>query len=595
MRKINFICSLNFILLTLLSSSCSKGTISKIVNDNIYDQDCTICHDKLSQSIIHKPHITKGNITTGLSCFECHPFDFDHSKTTEKIQFGDVAKLGNSNPIYEEATKTCSNVYCHGTTLVSSQAEFMIWSATNSLECSGCHGAPPSSHQQSSTNCFDCHKLTVSQDSSIITENNTHIDGSIQLNYSGAIVCNACHGSINNPAPPNDVRGNQNVTDITVGLHQLHVTNNPFREALNCNECHLTPTNVTDSGHIDSVKNAEITWGTLSQKNGANPSWNRSTGNCSNIYCHGDTIGGSASNFIWTENKSLDCTSCHGFPPAAPHPQNPNCSGCHGQTVDSSNNNVILTANKTHIDGSIQMQYSNSLSCNSCHGNVNNDAPPSNNSGSSNIADLSVGVHQAHLTNNPFRAPLSCTECHIVPVNVTDSNHIDGDQIAEVIFGTLATGTRATPIWDRITGTCSNVYCHNPTVSTKLNPAPPIVQSVDLWTKEKTLNCTDSCHGFPPLPPHPDPVQGTEHCYQCHTLTVSQTDNRIVEVGNNMHINGSVEVFEHSVHKNPRGQTPAPEDDLKGKCNNCHAVADIKDYSYNCSFACHTPQIYPTE
>ena len=50
--------------------------------------------------------------------------------------------------------------------------------------------------------------------------------------------CKSCHGSVDNPAPPQDLAGNTATTFKTVGAHQAHIKNTVLSTALTCTDCH---------------------------------------------------------------------------------------------------------------------------------------------------------------------------------------------------------------------------------------------------------------------------------------------------------------------------------------------------------------------
>jgi hypothetical protein len=47
----------------------------------------------------------------------------------------------------------------------------------------------------------------------------------------------------------------------------------------------------------------------------------------------------------------LTCTSCHGMPPAAPHPASSQCSNCHND-VDAQGN---ITDRSLHVNGDVDL------------------------------------------------------------------------------------------------------------------------------------------------------------------------------------------------------------------------------------------------
>ena len=166
-------------------------------------------------------------------------------------------------------------------------------------------------------------------------------------------------------------------------------------------------------------------------------------------------MGGDSTNApVWTQARAASCGTCHGLPPAAPHPDvgaGSNCGSCHtGYTATT----VNLA---THVDGKVDVA---NLTCSSCHGDparanttLNprlSAAPPRGSKGETAVSTRAVGAHALHLkAGNTF----ACTECHVVPTSTTHANGT-----AEIAFGTLAGTGAASPAWNG--STCSNVYCH---------------------------------------------------------------------------------------------------------------------------------------
>ena len=83
---------------------------------------------------------------------------------------------------------------------------------------------------------------------------------------------------------------------------------------------------------------------------------------CSN-YCHGSsfTTGSNHAPSWTTVNGSQDaCGTCHGVPPASPHPQNKSCGSCHGSCYSET------TVDPTkHVNGQLDV---GNMTCTSCHG-----------------------------------------------------------------------------------------------------------------------------------------------------------------------------------------------------------------------------------
>src|SRR5205085_12275805 len=114
--------------------------------------------------------------------------------------------------------------------------------------------------------------------------------------------------------------------------------------------------------------------------------------------------------------------------------------------------------------------------------------------------------HQSHLQGGKLRPSIACSECHVVP---TDLSHIDGT--AAVAFGELARKNGARPSWNRAAASCSATYCHGASLAGGTNTTPQ-------WTKvDGTQAACGSCHGVPPPTPLPD----NPDCSSCHTGTVN--------------------------------------------------------------------------
>ncbi|HSD22280.1 MAG TPA: CxxxxCH/CxxCH domain-containing protein, partial [Anaeromyxobacter sp.] len=112
--------------------------------------------------------------------------------------------------------------------------------------------------------------------------------------------------------------------------------------------------------------------------------------------------------------------------------------------------------------------------CSRCHGGADNAAPPLSVRGGRDATDPAVGAHQAHLRGGALRAPLACSDCHVVPEGAGVASHIDGE--AAVTFGALAWMGGASPKWTRDTGSCSATYCHGGTLAGGALTAP-------VWTR----------------------------------------------------------------------------------------------------------------
>ena len=215
-----------------------------------------------------------------------------------------------------------------------------------------------------------------------------------------------------------------------------------------------------------------------------------------------------------------DCSRCHGFPPAVNgHVSNDRCGRCHGNVVDE-NQNIIQEA--LHQNDIVEV----SVGCSSCHGWDQGVSPPEDLSGSSDPDSRGVGAHRAMRRDAIPAHRVGCPNCHVVPVDPADPAHIDGDNIAEVTFGMLATAGGAQPAWDG--NTCRNVYCHGATLEGGTHIEPE-------WTDVSgSPSQCGACHRLT------DPQGNTDSdCSACHPGSVD-ADRAILPFGE--HINGRIDM-----------------------------------------------------
>lgn len=349
--------------------------------------------------------------------------------------------------------------------------------------------------------------------------------------------CTPCHGSsdragtpLQQAAPPNDLTGNTDSASPGVGAHQLHLVANARHRAVDCGECHVVPKTVEQRGHADGSGPAPFVPGPLAAYGGRAPRYDAALHTCSDVYCHLDAKP------KWTAPRADPCGTCHGLPPAAPHPQSKDCYRCHGETVDKSR--AIIDVNK-HIDGKVEV----SMTCHSCHGTPESPAPPRDLAGDTETSKPGVGAHQKHLAGGAHSRPVQCRECHVVPAEVTDVGHLDDSPGAEVVFAGVATSDKRKPAFDPKALRCSDAWCHA--------PQPDGLPAVSpRWTGEDGDATCTTCHGKPPPAPH---VQ-MSNCAFCHTEVAGDADGTIKNRA--LHIDGKVEVV------------------LPTKCNACHGSAD---------------------
>lgn len=359
--------------------------------------------------------------------------------------------------------------------------------------------------------------------------------------------CGHCHSSPSSPLPFVTPLGVSDPTARGAGAHEAHLGTGSMRAALSCGDCHVVPATAGDPPHYGSGI-ADVTFGALARTDGLQPSWNREAGRCNNTWCHGGGLKNARSSSpAWTEAGRLRCDSCHGAPPAPPHPQRSDCNVCHSSTVKPDGS--IDIARGRHIDGIVEAP---TAGCTTCHGDASRAefpaAPPVGTRGERETTALAVGAHQSHLQAGKLRQTIPCSECHVVP---SDLSHVDGTPA--VVFGELARANGARPSWDRASASCT-AYCHGATLPGGTNTTPQ-------WTTvDGTQAACGSCHGTPPPAPHPQ----NSNCNSCHPGTVNADGS--LNVNGGLHIDGVIEVTGLSCTScHGSGSDPAPPLGTRGE------------------------------
>lgn len=356
-------------------------------------KDCAVCHGDLLELGAHEAHAVGGMLLEKMyDCEVCHvvPETFEDvghvflangeldPAPAEVNLTGPAVIPDGPAPTYAEAEQTCSNTYCHVVGGAETNADLPepSWTDEGPLACTSCHGAPPAEHPQSQ-DCENCH-VAVAAGPDALVSTALHLNGQVDF-AADEMECATCHGSAENSAPPVDLDGRSDPAFLTVGAHQGHL-NPRFNLAapVACNECHAVPEVVSEAGHIDTARPAEVFpdvegVGDLASADGATPSYDFQTGTCSNNYCHGN--GDSLSEDEWpgkVDVLSWDapftgvyCGSCHGIPPTI-FPHRPDmglarCTECHNDTVDA--NGTILfqevdgVRTSPHINGVIDVAF----------------------------------------------------------------------------------------------------------------------------------------------------------------------------------------------------------------------------------------------
>lgn len=301
----------------------------------------------------HRAHLNT-QLAQPLVCDDCHLvpksldewghlFDDAATRRTDlraELRFGARASTAGfvASSRREGETVRCT-VYCHGGFSAAQRvdAEPAWQSKAPSKGCASCHAVPM--HGIGGADCSLCHQQTVArcsigsagccdvdglgQTGQRFVDVALHLDGKVQVGKAGATIegtCWACHGTAeSNGAPAPDLEGRGDTSLVTVGMHALHIKDNALRKGIPCSTCHRMPDKVTDVGHVDSDRPAEVVFDSLADGTLRDPSitptarWDRKTGTCSDVYCHARKDGKVGKVWSWTQRLAggLVCDSCH--------------------------------------------------------------------------------------------------------------------------------------------------------------------------------------------------------------------------------------------------------------------------------------------
>jgi predicted CxxxxCH...CXXCH cytochrome family protein len=486
----------------------------------------------------HGAHVDGSAVYGPIACAVCHvkptdAFSPGHidvvtgaTAPTASVAFTGLAVRNGAGSTWNRATPTCS-VYCHGSTFSAASAGSNTapsWTGgPTEATCGTCHGTPPGGTHPANSQCGACH-LGYTATS---VDPGTHLDGTVQQ---PTLDCSSCHGDRSRPAteknprlpaaPPAGTHGETATTTRAVGAHQLHLAGGTLSEGVACGECHVVPTTFgAGTGHPSGAVELLAGAGTFDP----------GTLTCANTYCHGNFQYGHAANApVWTAPAADACGSCHGLPPASPHPQNTECERCHvGYTATTVNR-------ATHVNGQRDVE----LSCTSCHGDAaRTSALPTCPTSSPLCVDPNLkvappvtasgrppGAHLKHVNPAaPRSGPAQCAECHQDAVPTPSSNHPTGALV--VAFGGRATtfgaspppaelplprkfvpSARVAPSYDGLTSSCSATYCHG-------NYGGVYHYEVWDWGTDEPVPMTWSYSGKTATPKWGD---GPTTCASCH-------------------------------------------------------------------------------
>lgn len=460
----------------------------------------------------HAIHLNGNAVHSGVACDACHVVPEEtqsvghiDSALPAEVTFSGRA-VEDRAPSYDAELRRCADTYCHldATPTWALRAE-------PRERCAACHGAPPPPPHPVSEACHLCHGEVVDEARNIIALDR-HIDGVLDVDER----CDTCHGTGDLGAPPPDLSGASD--GMAIGAHVTHLMGTPRARAMACDECHVVPAAAGDVGHLDGV--IDLVFTGVALEGGSMPQLEPFSRSCVDSWCHGSASP------AWHDPTPLSCTSCHGNPPAAPHPQMDACHLCHETMNDVGE--IALPAR--HVDGVVDASVPQP--CNACHGDGASSAPPADLAGNTDTSFVGVGAHRAHVEGTSTSRAVPCSECHRVPDQTLDSLHIDTRGPAELRFSGVARAFGGSPRFDG--NTCSDTYCHGDRFV--LGHDSGGEHTVPVWTlTDGSQSTCTSCHGLPPPPPHP---AGPLFCSDCHP----NIGFPLVILDPDSHVNGIVDL-----------------------------------------------------
>jgi predicted CxxxxCH...CXXCH cytochrome family protein len=138
----------------------------------------------------HQSHLKAGRLSSLVACEECHVFpsvmDGDEHPNPlggpAKMTFGPLAQTQGAKPTWNRDTATCTNTYCHGSSLRdASSRPAPRWTKVDGtqIKCDSCHGNPPGGDHSTSKKCEACHGEVVDP-GSVIKNKDLHINGTVE-------------------------------------------------------------------------------------------------------------------------------------------------------------------------------------------------------------------------------------------------------------------------------------------------------------------------------------------------------------------------------------------------------------------------------
>lgn len=437
---------------------------------------CTICHYNTSGGGAQHQN---GKVTLGFTLINGTP---DNGSKYDGQTTANYDSTGSWTSVSKTGTKSCSNIYCHGSSMSPNAALNTSWTWDNQSgthTCGGlpggsCHGGnstnPPTkgSHQKHtawatsgglSLACTVCH-------SSHTEYNVHHVDGNADWGFdtttypylAGSVYRGTASGQIT-PVP--------SVTYGQCSSVYCHGSGTPTwgGAALACNACH-TASNVLQGKHAKHYGSATVAtnknaWnsssganymfgcgtchdtasvthagGTVSANQAAQVAFNTSIAG-GGVYTADVSISGTDSGFKWTAGAAANaCSSTY----------------CH-----SAGDN--LTGYSAPNNTAFQWATSSTVNCSGCHkGGVSYTT----------VNRIASGSHTKHVTGSN----IDCTKCHNATASNSTTisetaNHVN--RLVNVAFDNTSNAGSATynAVASPMTknpgtayGTCSSITCH---------------------------------------------------------------------------------------------------------------------------------------
>lgn len=146
---------------------------------------CGSCHgqgdDPWPSTGAHQAH-AKPSSARAVSCETCHAAPgarHPEGKGAATVQLGGLAVRGGRRAVFDPATKTCAETYCHEGS--GGAAPAPRWTDSSSLGCSSCHAMPPPGPHVPSTTCGGaaCHEGRTTSDGMTPAGRFDHVNGII--------------------------------------------------------------------------------------------------------------------------------------------------------------------------------------------------------------------------------------------------------------------------------------------------------------------------------------------------------------------------------------------------------------------------------